>query len=80
MPAEKMSERWSIGSGDAEVDELDLARVRHQDVLRRHVAVDDAERAAGVVALPVRVVERRGDLLADERAHVERHLDVLLGG
>ena len=45
------------GLGDAEVDDLDLALERHQDVLRGHVAVDERQLAPGLVALVVRVVE-----------------------
>ncbi len=49
---------------DAEVRNLDGAVVRHEDVRRRDVAVDDVERLAAGAALFVRVVQagrRRGD-------------------
>ena len=36
--------------GDAEVDDLHVAVERHEDVLRRYVAVDEAERLAPGVA------------------------------
>jgi hypothetical protein len=62
--------------GDAEVDDLDLAFVRDEDVLRRAVAVDDLEGAAQRVALLVRVVETLEDLGDDEARH--RHRDLLL--
>jgi hypothetical protein len=64
--------------GDAEVDQLDLAGRRHQHVLRRHVAVDDAHRLAAAVALAVRVVQAVGHLLGHERRHVDRHLEIAL--
>jgi hypothetical protein len=38
--------------------------VAHQHVLRRHVAVHDAQRVAAAVALAVRVVEAVGDISA----------------
>ena len=59
--------------GDAEVDDLHLAGVRQEDVLRRDVAVDDAHRAAAGVALAVRVVEAGADLLADIGRGLDGH-------
>jgi hypothetical protein len=57
------------GLGDAEVDELHLAVVRDEHVLRRDVAVHEVEVAAGGVLLVVRVVEA----LADLHGHVAGH-------
>ena len=51
--------------GDAEVGDLHLALERQQDVLGRHVAVDDAQRPHLVVAASVRVVEPFRDLGRD---------------
>ncbi len=51
---------------DPEVDQLHVAGERQHDVLRRHVAVDDAEPPE-----PVRVPERARDL----PHHVHRHRD-----
>src|SRR6185437_3396056 len=59
---------------DAEVDDLDLALVRDEDVLRRAVAVHDLERPAVGVALAVRVVETLEDLRDREAGHRDRHL------
>ena len=57
---------------DAEVDDLHHAVPRDQDVLRRDVAVHDAERLAVLVGLAVRVVERLGHLLPEIGAQPER--------
>jgi hypothetical protein len=46
--------------GDAEVDQLDPAVVADEDVGRRDVAVDDAERRAVAALLVVGVVQPRG--------------------
>ncbi len=56
------------GLRGAEVDQLHEAGVGDDDVGRRHVAVDDAERLALLVGAVVRVIER----LADLRDQVER--------
>ena len=61
------------GLRDAEVDDLDLALERHEDVLRRHVAVDEVELAAGLIALVVRVVEALTQLHDDEARLRDRH-------
>ena len=71
--------RLHRGLRDPEIDELDLSRIGDQHVLRRHITVHDPERAPGVVLLAMRVIQRRRDLLRDEGAHVERHLEVDLG-
>ena len=65
--------------GDAKVDQLDLSGVGHQHVLRRDVAVHDAQWRTAHVLLAVRVVEPGGHLLGDEGTHVQWHLDVELG-
>ena len=51
--------------GDAEVAHLDGAVVADEHVRRRDVAMDDAEALAAIVALLVRVVQRRADADAD---------------
>ena len=61
------------GLGDAEVGDLHLALPREQNILRRDVAVDDAERPPVLVAATVRVIERLGDLGREEHRHAERH-------
>ena len=66
------------GLGDAEVDQLDLALVRDEDVGRADIAVDDVEVAAVLVALVVRVVEALGDLHDDEASLGDRHRPALL--
>ena len=74
-------ERARLGLGrpvrrlrDPEVDDLHRAVVADQDVRRRHVAVDDAERRAIGPALLVRVVQA-GGRGGDDRDHVlERDL------
>jgi hypothetical protein len=48
---------------DAEVDDLDVAVGRQQDVLRLHVAMDDP--------LAVRVIERRSDAARDMTCGVD---------
>src|SRR5204862_367532 len=60
--------------GDAEVAELDVAVLGDEDVLRRDVAVHQAEVAVLEVALAMCVVERRGDFRGDEerQLHVQR--------
>ena len=65
--------------GDAEVDDLDLAVVADEHVLRRDVAMHDLERAAARVTLAVRVVEPLRHLGGDERGHLEGKVDVVLG-
>ncbi|HEY2744561.1 MAG TPA: hypothetical protein VGL86_08055 [Polyangia bacterium] len=65
---------------DAEVDQLHHPVPRDQDVLRRDVAMDDAERLAVFVGLAMRVVERLGDLLAEIRAQAEGNARVVLDG
>jgi hypothetical protein len=50
------------GLGDAEVDELHVAVVRDEDVLRRHVAVHQLEGATRGVLLVVGVVEALAEL------------------
>jgi hypothetical protein len=48
--------------GDAEVRDLHLALERHEDVLRRDVAVDDVQQLHFRIPPPMRVVETLGDL------------------
>ena len=62
------------GLRDAEVDDLDLALVRDEHVLRRAVTVHDLERAAERVPFAVRVVETLEDLGDGEARHRHRHL------
>ncbi|PRQ07747.1 hypothetical protein ENSA7_25150 [Enhygromyxa salina] len=57
---------------DAEVGELDLARDRHEHVVRRHVAVDDRGLGA-VVVEPVGIRERAQDLADHVRRDLDRH-------
>ncbi len=63
--------------GDAEVGDFDLALEREEHVLRRHVAVHDAERPHLLVAPPVRVVEALRDLGRYVHAHVDRQRDLV---
>ena len=63
--------RLAGGLGDAEVDELDLALVADEHVLRRDVAVDEVQVAPLRVALVVRVVEPLAEL-HDEVAGLRR--------
>jgi len=55
--------------GDAEVEELDLTVEGHEDVARRDVAMDDAQRRAVVVGELVRVVQTA----QHARQHPEAH-------
>jgi len=59
--------------GDAEVDELHVSVEGDEDVLRRDVAMDDAERHAVAVALAVRVIERLANAGEDEAGLRDRH-------
>jgi hypothetical protein len=59
--------------GDAEVDQLDRAVVRGDQVGRRHVAVDDVERAPVTVAQLVGVVEPGARVGPDARHQHVRH-------
>src|SRR5262249_6678112 len=54
------------GLGDAEVDELDLALVADEHVLRRDVAMNEVQLLAVDVALVVRVVEALARLHDDD--------------
>ena len=66
--------------GDAEVDELDVADAADQHVGRRHVAVDDVQRAARLVGGFVREREREEDLVGDvERRSRRDRLSALRG-
>jgi hypothetical protein len=56
---------------DAEVDELGVTVLAHQDVGEAHVAVDDAQGLALGVLERVRVVQRLRDPLEDEREVAE---------
>jgi hypothetical protein len=49
--------RFPMGLRDAEVDQLDLAFVAYQNILRAYVAVDDAQFLTLLVALVVRIVK-----------------------
>ena len=64
--------------GDAEVDDLDLAGVGDEHVLRRDVAVHEAELAALEVLLAMRVVERARQASRDQERQAHRHRLVLL--
>ena len=55
--------------GDAEIDDLHLAIVGEEHVLRVDVAVHDLERRAGVILQVVRVLERREDLADHPQVH-----------
>ncbi|CAM4527441.1 hypothetical protein COEX109129_41800 [Corallococcus exiguus] len=55
--------------GDAEVDDLDLALVADEHVVRRDVAVDDAQLLAAAVRARVRVVQAPAHLHRDEDRH-----------
>ncbi|MFT3766140.1 MAG: hypothetical protein QM820_11595 [Minicystis sp.] len=68
------------GAGDAEVGDLHHALVRHEDVLRRDVAVHDGERHAPLVAPLVGVVQPLRGLGHDERGHGRRDARALLPG
>ncbi len=65
------------GLRDAELGDLDLAFERHEHVLRRDVAMHDAERPHALVAPPVRVIEPLGHLRRDVRAHLDRKRQLL---
>ena len=56
----------TLGLRDAEVDDLHLPVVGHEDVLGRHVAMDDAHRRAVVVGELVGVVEARERIRDDD--------------
>ena len=58
--------------GDAEVEEFRRAGVRHEHVVRRHVAVNDAERSAGRIAELVRGVQTTKRLTDEVRSDAER--------
>src|SRR5439155_1600169 len=58
---------------DPEVDQLHLTLEADEHVLRRDVAVHDAERPALRVALAVRMVERLADLRGDQADLRQRH-------
>ena len=57
---------FARGFRDAEVDELRLPLERNEDVLRADVAMDEADLAALLIALVVRVVEALAQLHRDE--------------
>ena len=61
------------GLRDAEVDDLHVAVVADEDVRRRHVAMDDAERLAVGAALLVRVVQPAAAPTHDRDDVLERH-------
>ena len=76
LALERQVHRLHAGGGglrDAEIDELGDAGVGDDDVGRRDVAMDDAERLAGVIGEVVRVVERVEDLVQDRERDGERH-------
>jgi hypothetical protein len=62
---------------DAEVGDLHLALEREEDVLRRHVEVDDVEGLVLLVAPAMRVVETLRDLGGDVHRHLDRDLHLL---
>jgi len=64
------------GAGDAEVAQPHLTLERHEHVGRGHVAVDDAQRLSGRVALAVGVVEAAQHLAHDEDRELRREPDL----
>ena len=64
------------GSSDAEVAELHVAVPREKNVPRRHVAVNDRQRLALVIAFLVRVLERARHFLHDVNGHLVRHRSI----
>ncbi len=64
--------------GDAEVDDLNLALPRDQDVGWADVAVDQVERLPGVVGLAVGVGQPVGDLANDQQAEIGGYSDLPL--
>ena len=62
------------GLRDAEVHQLHAARRRQEDVLRRHVAMDQAERAVVLVALVVDVLQAGADPDRARDRDLERQL------
>jgi hypothetical protein len=64
---------------DAEVDELDVPRRRHEHVLGAHVAMHEVQLLAVVVGGLVRGVEPGGDLRRDPHGHVRREPLPLVG-
>jgi hypothetical protein len=65
------------GLRDAEVGDLDLALPGDEHVLRRDVAVDDAERPRLLVAAAVRVIEGLRHLGREEDRHADGDLALL---
>ena len=59
---------------DAEVGHLHFALERQENVLRRHIEVNDVERHVRLVAAPMRVVEALRDLGRDVDRHLDREL------
>ena len=68
------------GQGDAEVGELDLAAPRHEDIARRHVAVNHAEQLTAAVAGSVGVFEGVGHLDGDVQGQLVGYGAVALLG
>ncbi|EAU66782.1 hypothetical protein STIAU_1016 [Stigmatella aurantiaca DW4/3-1] len=68
------------GLGDPEVQHLHHAVERHEDVLRRHVPVNDVQRVAVEIHLAVRVVQSRAHVRGDlQRVHQGERDAQLLG-
>ena len=59
--------------GDTKVDDLDLAFVADDDVLRRDVAMNDIQRLAGRVFFTMGIVEPFAHLARQKRRHIDRH-------
>ncbi len=66
------------GLGAAEVHDLDRALVGHEEVLRRHVAVDDVQGLAVRAAQGVRRVEALGGVRDDPRREVGHRVEQLV--
>ena len=75
LPALRLHRRLRVALGDAEIDDLHVAREGHDDVLRRDVAMDDVERRAVEIALLVGVGEAARDPEHDRDGVLEGELD-----
>jgi hypothetical protein len=64
--------RAPLGLRDAEVDHLHLTVVRHEDVVGRHVSMDDVERRAVEVLEVVRMLEPDEHVCQHREVHLER--------
>ncbi len=68
-----------LSSSCAKIDEFDLAAVADHHILRRHIAMHDAQRRAVRRRAPVHVSQRLGNLEADRDHHGPIDLDASLG-